>query len=437
MRKILRAIFRPFAKIFYKTTWIYRIYHSTLAYLAGASFGFPARHLMVVGITGTNGKSTTTFLVAQILKKSGYSVGMISTVNFWIGDEEKVNQSKLTSLSPETIQSLLSQMVKAGNKLAVIEVSSHGIKQNRIAGISFTAAGLTNITHDHLDYHQSVAEYVHYKEMLFTHLRRRFGFPTVIAVNATSQYAQQFANHPADRKLFYNSPDGDLRAENIIPSPTGSHFEMIFPDHSKHTISLPLPGHFNIENALAASALCFGLGVSSETIATALNEARPVPGRMETIPSNKPFQVIVDYAHTPDGFEKALSSAKQWTKGNLIAVFGSAGDRDKTKRPILAQVASRFADHIFLTEEDAGSEDVSTIIQEIRAGIPKDFESTKKLTVIENRKDAIRTAISQAKAGDTILLLAMGAQTMTATKQGLIPYNEREFVRDLLQSTID
>lgn len=437
MRKLLRTIFRPFAKLFYKTTWIYRIYHSTLAYLSAISFGLPARHLMAIGITGTNGKSTTTYLVAQILKESGYSVGMISTVNFWVGAEEILNQSKLTSLSPETIQSLLSQMVQAGNKIVVVEVSSHGIKQNRIAGISFTAAGLTNITHDHLDYHQNIAEYVHYKEVLFSHLKRRFGFPTVIAVNATCPYAQRFASHPADHKIFYNSPQSDVRAENIQTTSTGSKFDIVFPDQSRHTVDLPLPGNFNIENALTASSLCFGLGVAPQVITTALTKAKPVPGRMETIPSNKPFQVIVDYAHTPDGFEKALGSAKQWTRGNLIAVFGSAGDRDKSKRPILAEVASKFADHIFLTEEDAGSEDPATIIQEIRSGLPSEFELHKKLTIIENRKEAIKEAIRQAQAGDTIILLAMGAQTMTATKDGLIPYNEREFVRDLLQSTVD
>ncbi len=439
MRKILKTIFRPLAKIFYRTTWIYRIYHSLMAYMVAARYGFPGRQLITVGVTGTNGKSTTTYLTAQILKAAGHSVGMVTTVSFWVGESELGNDTKLTSLGPEAIQPLLAQMVKAGNKFLAIEVSSHSVKQNRIAGITFTGAALTNITHDHLDYHHNFEEYVSYKEKLFRHLSPRGGYPSVIAVNGKDPYADRFLNNTANKKIRYNDPTSKhtaLWADNVESNDSGSSFDLIFPDNQKLKVILPIPGDFNVENALAAASLAFGLGVSPEIIQGALNSARPVPGRMEKISVGQPFNVIIDYAHTPDGYARALSDAKRWTTGKLIVVFGAAGDRDKFKRPILGEVASRFADHIILTEEDPGSENAETIINEIRPGIDPRFQVDTNLDIILDRPAAIEHAIKLARPGDTVMLLSMGAQTVMAKGGQLIPYNEREIVKSLLQSII-
>jgi UDP-N-acetylmuramoyl-L-alanyl-D-glutamate--2,6-diaminopimelate ligase len=261
----------------------------------------------------------------------------------------------------------------------------------------------------------------------------------VIAVNSKSEYANRFASHPANQKIFY-AHDAALHATNLTATSQGSSFDLVFPDQSVHPVQLNLPGDFNVENALAAAAVCYGLGITPHIIADGLTSARPVPGRMENLSPHKPFNIIVDYAHTPDGFEKALSAARSWTSGRLIPVFGAAGNRldrshDHSKRPLLAAVAAKYADHIILTEEDPGIENPAEIIEEIQAGIPPNFNPTH-ITTILNRKDAIRHAISQAQSGDTIILLAMGAQTTMATKEGQIPYNEREFVRSLVQPDV-
>lgn len=442
LRKLLKTIFRPLAQIFYRTPWLYRLYHSLMTYMVALYYGLPAFKLVCIGITGTNGKTTTSYLTAQILKEAGISTGLITTVNFWVGNEERMNDSKLTSLSPETVQSLLAKMVRAGNRVVVVEVSSHGVKQNRIAGIPFTAAALTNITHDHLDYHQNFDEYVFYKEKLFRHLKPRHTFPSVAVANAKDQHAPRFLSHSAQKKLTFggqleNFPS--LTPENVNPQDSSTNFDLRFPSGEILPIVLPLTGMFNVENALAAASLAYGLGVTPTVIQSALNKVRPVPGRMEYIKGPQPFNVVVDYAHTPDGFTKVLSSLKESTPGRLITVFGAAGARrdrthDKTKRPLLGEIASRHSDIIFLTEEDPGIEDPREIITTIRAGLPQSFTEGQNLFIVPVRTEAIRQALAVASPGDTVVLLGMGAQTVIERSNGAEKYNEREFVHDLVQT---
>lgn len=439
IKKLLGKTFSP-------DSFLYETYHKARGIAAAVLAGFPARRMIVIGVTGTNGKTTTCNLLANILEETGKKVGLATTVNFWIGDKRWVNETKMTTFSPFRLQQLLRQMAAAKCRYAVIETSSHALAQHRTWGIDYDIAVFTNLTPEHLDFHRTFENYRDAKVKLFKQLfafRRKGNTPKVAVINLDDPAAEFFTQHPADNKFFYSidkyeaasTKESFVTANIIQASERSTAFELSTP-LGNVTLDLRLPGQFNVRNALAAASAASALGLPLELIKKGLEKVTGVPGRMERIDAGQPFTVIVDYAHTPDGFEQVLSTARSFTSGKLIAVFGAAGDRDKTKRPKLGAVAGKYADIIILTEEDPASEDPLKIIEAIKTGIPAHFRESVNLFTIPMRKDAVFKAFQMSRAGDTVMLLAMGAQTKMATRKGFIPYDEREVARNLLRLTV-
>lgn len=442
MIKTIKKILRP---ILYGLPWLYDAYHRSQGILAATVYGFPAMKMRIIGITGTNGKTTTANILAHILETSGARVGMATTVNVWTGTKKWVNETKMTTLSPFALQGLLRQMANNKCQYAIVETTSHALVQHRTWGIFYDIALFTNITHDHLDYHKTFENYRTAKTKLFRELAeslRKPGMPKISIVNISDPNAEHFTKYPADQKYLYgidltttpNAPDITIYANNVHEGRQHTYFTLNTPKGSID-IKLRLLGRFNIYNALAAASTAYALGIDIQTIQQGIESLWQIPGRMEYVPNDRNLDIIIDYAHTPDGFQKVFEALRPLARGKIIAVFGAAGDRDKTKRPILGQIASQFADEIILTEEDPGSENPGAIINQIMAGIATTkFATGKNMHIILDRKSAVQRALIHAKPNDLVLLLAMGAQTVLARKDKKIPYNEREVVQQILKT---
>lgn len=442
---MFKIIKKQLRKALYSVPWLYDIYHLGKGVTAATMYGFPSTKMRVIGITGTNGKTTTANLLAHILEASGARVGMATTVNIWTGNRKWVNETKMTTLSPFALQGLLRKMATNKCNYAIVETTSHALVQHRTWGIFYDVAVFTNLSHDHLDYHKTFENYRSAKSKLFRELTenlRKPGMPKISVVNLNDPQATFFDQFSADQKYYYAvdkidtppSPDSLVWTNNIHEGRQHTYFTLNTQQGSID-IKLRLPGRFNIYNALAAASTAYALGINIQTIQQGIESAWQIPGRMEYIPNDKNLDIVIDYAHTPDGFEKVFSALRPIARGKIIAVFGATGDRDKTKRPILGQIASKFADKIVLTEEDPGSEDAHQIIKEVLPGIDKNkFIEGKNLHIILDRKSAIQHALTHAGTNDLILLLAMGAQTIMVRGDKKIPYNEREVVQQILQS---
>ncbi|MFH1088406.1 MAG: UDP-N-acetylmuramoyl-L-alanyl-D-glutamate--2,6-diaminopimelate ligase [Patescibacteria group bacterium] len=442
MIKVIKKILRP---ILYSLPWLYDAYHRSQGVLAATAYGFPAMKMRIIGITGTNGKTTTANILAHILETSGARVGMATTVNVWTGAKKWVNETKMTTLSPFSLQGLLRQMANHKCRYAIIETTSHALVQHRTWGIFYDMAIFTNITHDHLDYHKTFENYRTAKTKLFRELAdslRKPGMPKISVVNMSDPNAEHFSKYPADQKYFYGidlpatpvTPDITIYANNVHEGRQHTYFTLNTPK-GNIDIKLRLLGKFNIYNTLAAASAAYALDIDIQTIQQGIESLWQIPGRMEYVPNNKNLDIVIDYAHTPDGFQKVFEALRPLARGKIITVFGAAGDRDKTKRPILGQIASQFADEIILTEEDPGSENPGTIINQILPGInTTKFAIGKNMHIILDRKSAVQRALTHAKPNDLILLLAMGAQTVLTRKDKKIPYSEREVVQQILKT---
>lgn len=409
-------------------------YHTTLAVLAALVYRFPGRKLVVVGVTGTNGKSTTGNFIASILTANGHSVGLTTTVNFQVGRETWLNQTKMTSLGRFAQQRLLRQMVKAGCTHAVVEVSSHALYWKRVWGIPFDVAVLTNLSRDHLDLHGSMKAYRETKGKLFAGLmrsKRKLGVKKSSAVNLDDKEAKYFLSFPADQRFGFTEHNAKvdanvtrLRASKVRSSAKETAF-VLSVGGEPAPAKLHLPGAFNVQNALAASAAGYALGVELPEIVTGLDQVKEVPGRMEQVDAGQPFSVVVDYAHTPDAFANVLAALKPITKGKLIAVFGATGDRDRGKRPELGAIAAQYADRLILTEEDPGSENPADIVDEITPGITKAKRKVPYEIELDRRK-AISKALAKATSKDTVVLLAKGHETVMTYADGKRPWDDRK-----------
>jgi len=436
-----RQLKKLLGKTFAPGTLLYNAYHKSRGILAATTSGFPSSKMITIGVTGTNGKTATSIMLAHILEAAGEKVGLITTVSFWIADKKWVNETKMTTDTPFKTQRLLRQMVKAGCRFAIVETSSHALMQYRTWGIFYDVAVFTNLSQDHLDYHGTMENYRDTKARLFKELYdspRIYHIPKIMVLNYDDPIHSHFGKFEADIRIGFTTkqdlPDS-LKAGNIHTEPTHSTFT-IFSSEGSVDIKLNVPGRFNIENAMAAASTAFALGLGLEKIKNGLESIIKIPGRMEYIDEGQPFTVISDYAHTPDGYDKALSSIRSFTKSKLIIVFGAAGDRDKDKRPQLGRIASQYGDILILTEEDPASEDPAKIINEIKAGISDKFIEGENMFTILDRKKAVQKAFELAQPNDTVALLALGAQTIITTKAGAIPYNERQYARNLLQLAV-
>lgn len=385
-----------------------------LAYISAALNGWPGRKLTVVGVTGTDGKTTTSNFLFRILIEAGLKAGMISTVNAVIGDKEIDTGFHVTTPDAPDVQRYLAQMVDAGLTHIVLESTSHGLAQHRVTGCEYDIGVVTNITHEHLDYHGSYKNYLTSKGRLFTMLAETAPKPggniRLAVLNKDDRSYPYLDELTTVKKVTYSlKPGADMWAEEMGEDEQGVYFTAVTPTW-RRPVHANLAGRYNIYNSLAAvSAAVFGLGIDPQIAAAGITALKAVPGRMEKIEMGQDFTAIVDFAHTPFALESALRSARKFTKGRLIAVFGSAGLRDRAKRRMMAEVSAELADLTILTAEDPRTESLEGILTEMAAAAEsKGGVEGKTFWRVPDRGEAIRTAVKLAKAGDMVLACGKG-----------------------------
>jgi UDP-N-acetylmuramoyl-L-alanyl-D-glutamate--2,6-diaminopimelate ligase len=395
-------------------------YHMSLSYIGVLVYGFPSRSLKVIGITGTKGKSTVTYLTASVLEAGGHKVAAIGSLGYKILDKEWPNTLKMTMPGRFKLQKFLSEAKKAGCTHVVLEVTSEGIKQKRILGITFDCAVFTNLHKEHIESHGSFENYYRCKQELFKRTKN------VHVINADDPYVDHFGNFPCKKKIFYGLQAGEMRANNIQLSASHSEFDV----YSEH-FSLNLGGKFNVYNVLAALSVGAMYEVDLPTAQPAINQIKEIPGRMEFI-QKTPFGVVVDYAHTPDSLEAVYGSLKsELQEGKkLICVLGAAGGgRDTWKRPEFGKIADQYCSHIILTDEDPFEENPASIIEAVASGV----HHKEKIQKIIDRKEAISRAIQSASEGDTVIITGKGSETSMALAGGKkIPRSDRSVVQEAL-----
>ncbi len=466
-----------------------RWWKTAQALVAHALFGFPGRKLRVIGVTGTDGKTTTVHLIITTLESAGYTVGALSTIQYQVGTRTWANTSKLTTPSPWALAKLLAHMVRAGCHYVVLECSSQRLDQNGLAFIPFDVAVITNITREHFDYHQNFAGYAAAKRRLFQALNhpakilrerrnadRGGRIPTVAVANLDDERCASMFREPAERRYGFTLRRDHLPKLNGETSEVGrggtasiSVFTA-YPCHPEQRevgeglralpraaiegrpyvvragdrealLNLKLPGTFNLQNALAAIAVGVSQGIELARITRALSEVERIPGRMDRVEAGQPFTVIVDYAVTPAAFDALYGEvSKLKAQGSrLMHVFGAAGERDRGKRPLLGEIAGKNADLVILTDEDPFHENPEQILDEIERGLQQTSDVCKLQTSdvcaaryhrIRDRREAIRTALRHARPGDIVLLTGKGAEETMAVGSQRLPWNDRRVAEE-------
>lgn len=397
-----------------------------LGVIAANIYGNPAGQLEMIGVTGTNGKTTITHLIESIAIKDGKKAGLIGTLGARIAGRE-LPGSRTT---PEAIdlQKLLAEMVEEGVELAVMEVSSHALDLGRVTGCEFDSGIFTNLTQDHLDYHKTMGEYLQAKARLFSGLKGSKQ-PKIGVVNGDDPASETLREVSAAPTVTYGvkAEKLDYRATEIELKAEGIRFIVYFKGQTQE-VKYATPGMFSVYNALAAFAWGVETGRNPEQVARALAEVPGVPGRFESVRMGQLFPVIVDYAHTPDGLENVLRTAREFTKGRLITVFGCGGDRDKGKRPKMGAISADLSDFVVVTSDNPRTEDPREIIKDVLVGVVG-----VENTVIENRREAIESACRMAKPGDTILIAGKGHEDYQIIGKEVFHFDDREVVRDALR----
>lgn len=416
--------------------------HQALAYLAAAWYGFPAHHLTVIGVTGTDGKTTTCNLIYSILKDAGIRAGMISTVNAVIGDQELDTGFHVTTPDAPDVQQYLAQMVQAGLTHVVLETTSHGLAQFRVDACEFDIGVVTNITHEHLDYHQTYEAYRAAKGRLFQMLEDtpiKPHNPPRLAVLNMDDSSYDFLNLLTRvNVLSYGmDKDADLRAETVQMTPEGIRFSVAGSD-LRFPVQTHLVGLFNVSNCLAAiAATVLGLGLDPQVAWEGIASFQGVPGRMELIDLGQDFTAVVDFAHTPNALRSALTAARQMTDGRLIAIFGSAGLRDREKRRMMAETSIELADITILTAEDPRTEPLDAILQEMADGaISLGGREGDTFFRVRDRGEAVRKALSLAKAGDLVISCGKGHEQSMCFGTTEYPWDDRTAVRAALSERL-
>lgn len=381
--------------------------HLAEAVLFNVLNGFPSRGLKVIGVTGTNGKTTTSFLIHRMLVEAGYNAGLMTTVAYGVGNDIKPQVEHMTSVDVPTLMKRMKEMKRKGADFVVLETTSHALAQHRVWGVPYSVAVLTNLTHEHLDYHKTFERYRDAKRMMFKQANRNRKGLRAGVINADDENAKFFAGdirHP----LMYGLKEGRLRATNVKLSAEGVQYDVTVHEEILH-IRSHLPGSFNVYNSLAAVAVGQLLELSGEQIEQGIAALTGVEGRMMHIDEGQDFDVLVDYAHTPDSFEKLFKDLRPVVKGKLIVMFGSAGRRDEAKRSTQGELAGQYADEVIVTEEDDRDMDGLEIMEQIAAGAEKTGKKRDKdLFLVHDRSEAIRFAIKRAGKGDVVMLLGKG-----------------------------
>ena len=386
-----------------------------LAEMSCNFYNNPTKKFNLIGVTGTNGKTTVTYLVKTILETNGEKVGLMGTNKNMIGDRE-YHTERTTPESLE-LQQFFSDMVDEGCTYGIMEVSSHSLDLYRVYGCKYKVGAFTNLTQDHLDFHGDMENYFFAKSKLFD-------MCDTGVINADDMYGARLC--AKDNCMSYGIKNGTLMAENIEYGDKGVKF-----DCGDMKINLGIPGVFSVYNALTAIGICKACGISDEVIEKALNSAQGVKGRAEIVDCGKDFTLLIDYAHTPDGLENILESVKKFAKGRVVVVFGCGGDRDKTKRPKMGRVAGRIADFCIVTSDNPRSEEPDAIIRDILEGMN---DAIAEYVVVENRRDAIEYAIKHARKDDVIVLAGKGHEDYQILKDKTIHFDEREVIRDILNN---
>jgi UDP-N-acetylmuramyl-tripeptide synthetase len=383
--------------------------------------------LRVIAVTGTNGKTTTVNYINEILKEAGLTTAMFSTALIEIAGEAKINDLNVTVASTSQMQRFFRDAKRARVDYVVLEITSHALHQHKLATVPIEVAIMTNLTQDHLDYHKTMDEYAKAKSKLFA------GEPRFIVLNRDDEWFDYFDKFPAgSQKITYGTHDeAEARIDHVKLYRKGSEARVVIDHQTKLDLATALPGKFNVYNMTAAAATAYILGIKRSDIVEGVANLEGVPGRFERVVEDKDYDVIVDYAHTPDALEKLLEAAKSTTKNRVILVFGACGDRDKTKRPIMGEIAANLADRIILTDEESYNEDPDTIRQMVYEGIEQG-SGTGKTTEIADRREAIERALSIATKGDTILITGMGHEQFRIINGERLPWNDGDVVRELL-----
>jgi UDP-N-acetylmuramoyl-L-alanyl-D-glutamate--2,6-diaminopimelate ligase len=403
------------------------VYRRGRVQLVSARYGNPAKSLRVIAVTGTNGKTTTVNYINEILKEAGLKTAMFSTALIEVAGQTQLNDLNATVGTTARMQQFFADAKKAKVDYVVLEITSHALQQHKLDTVPIEVAVMTNLTQDHLDYHKTMEAYAAAKGKLFANE------PKFIVLNRDDEWFDFFDKFPAGaQKITYGAhDDAEAKIEYVKLYKKGSEARIVIDHQTTLELATALPGQFNVYNMTAAAATAYLLGVKLQNIVEGVANLEGVPGRFERVVEGLGYDVIVDYAHTPDALEKLLEAAKSVTKNRVILVFGATGDRDKGKRPIMGEIAARLADRIVLTDDESYNEDPQTIRDEVMTGI-ESAGGSAKTTELGDRREAIEKALSIAKKDDTILITGMGHEQFRIVNGERLPWNDGEVVRQLI-----
>ena len=398
--------------------------------LVSARYGNPAKGQNVIAVTGTNGKTTTLNFVNEILKEAGYRTAMFTTAVIEVAGERRINDLNATVASTDRMQRFFRDAKRAKADYTLLEVTSHALDQHKLDGVPIKVAIMTNLTQDHLDYHLTMDNYAAAKAKMF------MNEPEFIVLNRDDEWYDYYDQFPAAaKKITYGKhDDAEAKIEYTKLYRRGSEATLVIDHQTKLDLATALPGEFNIYNMVAAASAAYLLGINVDDIIEGVANLEGVPGRFERVPTGKDFDVFVDYAHTPDALEKFLEAAKAITKNRVILVFGATGDRDKGKRPIMGEIATRLSDRIILTDEESYSEDPAAIRQQVMEGI-ESAGGSGKTTEVEDRHDAIKKALGIATKGDVVVITGMGHEKFRIVNGKKLPWNDADAVREILENS--
>jgi UDP-N-acetylmuramoyl-L-alanyl-D-glutamate--2,6-diaminopimelate ligase len=411
-----------------------------MAVISGHFYGYPSRELKVIGITGTNGKTTTVYLLEKIVSDQGFVTGMMGNIEIKIGAERIPNRMTNTQEALE-LQRIMRRMADQGVDYCIMEVSSHGLDLGRVNGCKFRTGIFTNLTQDHLDYHGTMEHYKSAKGLLFSRLGNEYsadpGEQKYAVLNADDPASADFAKMTAAQVVTYGiDNEADVRAEQIRITSQGTAFNCVT-FRGTLNMHIKLIGKFNVYNALGAVAAALVEGIALEKIKISLEAVESVDGRMEVVNVGQDFLVLVDYAHTSDGLENALSTIRQFAPARVLCVFGCGGDRDRTKRPVMGKVTARYSDHLYVTSDNPRSEHPERILLDIEPGIIEAGVSADRYELIVDRRAAIRKAIADATAGDVVLIAGKGHETYQEIMGEKYDFDDRLIAKEAIRGRSD
>ncbi|MCR2803703.1 UDP-N-acetylmuramoyl-L-alanyl-D-glutamate--2,6-diaminopimelate ligase [Paenibacillus soyae] len=401
-------------------------------------YAHPSEHVKVIGVTGTNGKTTTTYLIERILNDSGKASGVIGTIEWRYGGKS----FPMSGTTPDAheLQRQLGEMRDAGMRYCAMEVSSHALEQGRVKGCRFRTAIFTNLTQDHLDYHGTMEKYADAKGLFFSRLGNAYpespAERSYAVLNADDPASARFGMLTAAEVITYGlEHEADVRATDIKITAQGTRFH-VRTFRGEADIQLKLPGKFNVYNALAAVSAALIEGIELEAIKRSLESIPGVPGRVESVEEGQPFAVVVDYAHTPDGLENVLRAVREFAENRVICVFGCGGDRDRTKRPLMGRIAAKHADLLIVTSDNPRTEDPNRIIADIEAGLAGASVSRERYQLLPDRREAIQKAVEMASPGDVVLIAGKGHETYQLVGDKVYDFDDRIEAKEAIRGLI-